>query len=197
LSGGPRLAPGCTVADWSNLLARPSNPTDPNKPGQPFRIFTEGTFADISPPHVIGLTISRDEAMVLDTELGVIHWQDCPSRIEWGENRRTHVERDLDDEVPEEEANWRRGATAWAIPDIFETPKDELRQLNWIPICHCTVRNVPDGDYHHEEGMMSMLQDIYREHGWPDLAVYRKSDCLEAVQKAMSERYPESSCCRG
>jgi hypothetical protein len=35
-----------------------------------------------------------------------------------------------------------------------------------------------------------MLQGIYREHGWPNLDVYDKKECLKAVQKALEEHYP-------
>jgi hypothetical protein len=41
--------------------------------------------------------------------------------------------------------------------------------------------------------MISMLQEIYREHGWPDLDRYRKRECLEAVQEALEERYPDEA----
>ena len=40
--------------------------------------------AKISPPHVLDLVQSRDQAVVLDTELGIIHWEDCPHRLNWG-----------------------------------------------------------------------------------------------------------------
>jgi len=37
------------------------------------------------------------------------------------------------------------------------------------------------------EGAVPMLQDIYRQHGWPDLAAYWKPEGLEAVRKALAE----------
>jgi hypothetical protein len=98
----------------------------------------------------------------------------------------------LDDEVPEEEADWRRDADAWAIADVFEVLKDQFRQLHWLPISCYVVRSAED-ELHHEKGMMSMLQDIYRQHGWPEFDVYRKSNCLDAVRKALAEKYPEST----
>ncbi len=42
--------------------------------------------------------------------------------------------------------------------------------------------------------MLDMLKEIYRQHGWPDLAVYRKAECMAAVQKAMKENYPFFAC---
>ncbi|KAK4233823.1 hypothetical protein C8A03DRAFT_38435 [Achaetomium macrosporum] len=85
-------------------------------------------------------------------------------------------------------------AIPFEISDFFKLLKDQFVHLDWIPISPFTVRDGHDRDWPHEEGMMAMLEDIYRQHGWPDLAVYRKSDCLKAVQKAMAERYPESCC---
>ena len=52
------------------------------------------------------------------------------------------------------------------FPDFFEVLKDQLRQPHWNPISHFAVRAVPEGgDWPLEEGMMSMLQDSYRQHG--------------------------------
>jgi len=41
-----------------------------------------------------------------------------------------------------------------------------------------------------------MLKEIYRQHGWPDLAVYRKAECIAAVREAMDEKYPHLACWR-
>jgi hypothetical protein len=188
------VAPCHVIADWTDFIADLTPDT-----AQESRLITEGELAQmrINPPHVVGLTWNQDEAWVLDTELGIIHWQDCPSRIDFGDDRMPNVEWDLEHEVSEEEAGWRQSATAWAIPDFFKLLKDQFIQLKWIPISHSTVKGVPDDEDDDDEGMIPMLQDIYREHGWPDLAVYRKSECLAAVQKAMAENYPDSVCWRG
>jgi len=188
------VAPCHVIADWTDFIAGLTPDT-----AQESRLITEGELAQmrINPPHVVGLTWNRDEAWVLDTELGIIHWQDCPSRIDFGDGRTASIEWDLEDEVSEEEAGWRQSATAWAIPDFFELLKDQFIQLKWIPISHSTLTGVPEDEDDDEEGMIPMLQEIYREHGWPDLAVYRKSECLAAVQKAMAEHYPDSVCWRG
>lgn len=96
------------------------------------------------------------------------------------------------DKRREEELDWRRDATAWAVPEFFEILKDQFIKLQWMPISHGAVVSAewsfaPSGT---GEGLAAMLQDIYREHGWPDLANYRKEECLAAVRKAMDERYP-------
>ncbi|KAH6851102.1 hypothetical protein B0I37DRAFT_373202 [Chaetomium sp. MPI-CAGE-AT-0009] len=191
----PEVAPGCTVADWPHLITLLSSTQQED--AYSLRLHTEGTFHSFSPPHVVGLIDSQDQAMVLDTKHGIIHWEDCPGRINYGGHCKINVDwADLDDGVPQEEADWRYGAIAWTISDFFEVLKDQFVQLDWLPIGHFTLRAPADGEYPGEEGMMVMLQDFYRQHGWPDLAAYRKTDCLKAVKKAMAERYPESVCYR-
>ncbi|OLN87543.1 hypothetical protein CCHL11_06201 [Colletotrichum chlorophyti] len=189
-------APECILAEWQDLIAylSPGSVTG----GEDMRIASEGaTFASLAPSHVFGLGFGgRDNAvMVLDTKLGIIHWEDCPARIEWG-NWKEQALYEPDDDVPEEEAHWRYSAAAWAIPDFFEVLKDQFRTLNWIPISPYTVRSAASCGGPQEEGMASTLQDIYHEHGWPDLATYRKAECLEAVKKVLLERYPDSVCIR-
>lgn len=196
--GSGEVAPWQTIVDWTDLIAR----LTPDKVEE-CRIITEGELAymPMSPPDVVGLTSNpAGEAWVLDTKLGIVHWQGCPNRINHGGDRIPSVVYDWwEDEVSEEEADWRQNATAWAIPDLFKLLKDQFIQLQWIPISHYTLRGVPEEgeDNDEEKSMIPMLQEIYRQYGWPDLAVYRKSECLEAVQKAMADNYPESTCWRG
>ncbi len=134
--------------------------------------------------------------MVLDTELGIIHWEGCPDRLNWGYACRAQVEWDRDDEVSPEENDWRHGTPAWEIADFFEILKNEFVKLDWIPVSHYEVRDNADRGYANEEGMMDALQAIYRQHGWPDLDAYRMEECLEAVLELMTEKYPESACYR-
>lgn len=88
------------------------------------------------------------------------------------------------------ELAWRQSAAAWAIPDFFEILKDQFRNLKWIPISQHVVWNVSSSCAPDCEGMIPILQDIYRQHGWPDFSRYRKLECLETVQKFLKERYP-------
>jgi hypothetical protein len=39
-----------------------------------------------------------------------------------------------------------------------------------------------------EAGKIATVQDIFREHGWPDLEKYRKRECLEELQRPMLEQ---------
>ncbi|KAK3303764.1 uncharacterized protein B0T15DRAFT_569234 [Chaetomium strumarium] len=184
--------PGHVFINWPDLLSiRDPNDEDP---GRTLRLYTEGDFYDIYPPH------RASYVFLLDTKLGIIHWGNCSTRIENGEWTVNMIDKiDVEEEAQErseEEADWRSSAPAWAIQDFFEVLKDQFRKLHWVPISHYSVRNVAEGEYHGEDGMMAMLLDIYRRHGWPDLTVYRKEDCIVNVLKAMKEKYPGSTCYR-
>lgn len=94
--------------------------------------------------------------------------------------------------MPENEIEWRSESPAWAIRDFFELLKKQYRELKWIPI---NVREVVAADTTFtpsEDGMIPMLQKIFRDHGWSSEQsnAYRKRDCLEAVKAAMEEYYP-------
>ncbi|KAK4119787.1 hypothetical protein N657DRAFT_649755 [Parathielavia appendiculata] len=188
--------PRCSFEDWSYLfetLDRGGSKVES------VRDYTEGfPLRDLSLPHVIGLSHADQEdspVILLDTELDIIHWEDCTrpyevgrnrARVDWEELKKDRLDLDdLDDVVSQTEKDWRYSASAWAIPDFFEVLKDEFRTLNWVPISPYTVRG--SKERWTEVGMMSMLKEIYRQHGWPDLAAYRKTEWLEAVRRALVE----------
>lgn len=194
-------APENIFAFWPDLFHMFT--THPITTGRMLRVMTEGSkFADIAPPHVVGLTYgARDgTVMILDTKLGIVHWDECPFEIELP-NAESVVRYDPDEEddcMPQEEVDWRYGAPAWAIPDFFELLKKLFLELHWVPLSGYTVRStLGETESVGEEGMLAMLQGIYREHGWPDLDAYRKTECLQAVRNAMIQRYPKFSCERG
>ncbi|KAH6688894.1 hypothetical protein F5X68DRAFT_221564 [Plectosphaerella plurivora] len=209
-SGYPRQAdgaPDCELANWQDLFPplRPMEVTrEPDAEG--LRIITEGPdLATVAPPHLFALTAGHREnyIMALDTQLGIVHWEEytCPQRIARGDARMgVDYEPDSDDDVPEGEADWRYSAPAWTVEDFFEVLKDQFKQLHWLPISPWTVRSADYTELHNTKGLTKMLQDIYRQHGWPDLAVYNKAECLKAVQKAVqkavAENYPDSACYR-
>jgi hypothetical protein len=185
------VTPGSTVADWAKLIPR----LGPRYTSDDLLFLTEGPLlSTVSLPHVFGLFLNRDETMMLDTKHGIINWDECHGRIDFGDGGAGFLQVPInldDDDVSQEEADWRYSAPAWEIPDFFNLLKAQFIRLDWIPISPFTVRDGHDRDWPNEEGMMEMLEDTYRQHGWPDLAVYRKSDCMEAVQKVMEEKYPE------
>ncbi|KAI1403244.1 hypothetical protein F4819DRAFT_237305 [Hypoxylon fuscum] len=184
-------APDCYFADWRALI-RGLDEDKSNCDG--LKIITEGyDFYEDAPPHVIGLTAGAyNPLFVLDTELGIVHWSDdCPGEIKLNPSREP-VKDDPYEYAPENEADWRNDAPAWAIADFFELLKDQFRQLKFIPISPHTVTDVYIQG-RRSEGMIPMLQEIYHEHGWPDLERYRKRECLDAIQKALEERYPDEA----
>ncbi|PVH83224.1 hypothetical protein DL98DRAFT_585933 [Cadophora sp. DSE1049] len=183
-------APFCKFANWDSDATYLSTP---RATAEYLKLASEGDeFYEESPPHVIGLTSGgRDNPVfVLDTELGIVHWAVCPGEIRYNPSRED-VQDDPYDYAPENEAEWRADAPAWAITDFFELLKDQFRELHFIPISPRSVINVYTHFGLDSDGMIPMLQNIYREHGWPNLQRYRKQECLEAVQTALEERYPD------
>ncbi|KAK0117609.1 hypothetical protein ONS95_011944 [Cadophora gregata] len=183
-------APFCKFANWNlNAIYLSSG----RATAEHLKLASEGDdFYQESPSHVIGLTSGgRDNPVfVLDTELGIIHWPQCPGEIRHNPSKED-VEDDPYDYAPENEAEWRADAPAWAITDFFELLKDQFREQHFIPISPRRVINVYTHFGLDSDGMIPMLQNIYRERGWPNLERYRKQECLEAVQMALEQRYPD------
>ncbi|PKS09162.1 hypothetical protein jhhlp_003776 [Lomentospora prolificans] len=182
---GPVCALYCPFANWSDCLAnwRKSH-----------RLITEGTaFVKFNNPNAFGLTAGDRETpvMILDVELGIVHWEDCPTSVtnKWHRERVDYGDGYGHGVSPEEEA-WRQSAEAWTIPDFFEVLKNEFRSLTWMPLDPCNMWEAgwPEGTG--EEGIASALRDVYRQHGWPDLSVYNKKECMEAIRNMLKERYP-------
>jgi hypothetical protein len=144
------------------------------------------------PPHVIGLTKSRDDHFMLDTKLGVIYWPECVDTIRYNPPSREPI---LDDPwdseyTPEEEGIWRAAGLAWPVVDFFELLKDQFRRLFFVPLSSRTVWL----DEHlrvSAEPVVRAVQTAYREHGWPDLERFRKHECLRAVEAMLQERFPD------
>ncbi|EGD94585.1 hypothetical protein TESG_02095 [Trichophyton tonsurans CBS 112818] len=150
-------------------------------------------FEDDVPPHVIGLTSGgrNNFTLLLDTKLGVIYWPECPGDIQHDPD--APCERVWDDPyeyASTSEAEWRAEGAYWSIPDFFEIIKDQFRRLLFIPISTITVIDV----YHHGKMFwyFEFLQEIYREHGWPDLEKYNKVECLKDIRKRLMEKYPDN-----
>ena len=180
----------CFFADWPDIIQMLTKyPTRVES----VRVQTEGDLGKLEAPHVVGLTSNRwDESlMVLDTEFGLMHWQECPFEIvkEYG---GSSLASPWDDDIDQKEFVWREDAVRWAIPEFFEILKDQFKKLNWIPISPTSVRSADTFNVGEEEKVANRLRDIYRQHGWPDLGIYRKSECLEAVDRALADCYPET-----
>ncbi|KAI1734711.1 hypothetical protein F4680DRAFT_462263 [Xylaria scruposa] len=166
----------CVFADWSlEGLGKTSTA----------RLLTEGGNWEQVPPHVVGLTNGgRDNPVfLLDTQLGVIHWIDCPDRLRHSPTREQVWGRTL------EGVEWHGEAATWAIADFFEQLKDEFRSLRFVPTS-TVYYDVIDVDAEFDDDglrVLPMLQDVYRSHGWPDVSRYRKKGALEEVEKVLDE----------
>ena len=202
----PQAAPGCYWADWQSLAV--DTVTDAAATKQPYmmsaeeglKVTTEGAEWENVPSHVIGLTSGHRENKIflLDTKLGIIHWPECDGGGDYRHNYDDDPSfidpvYDVDEHVPENEQEWR-SEPAWAIADLLELFKMQYRKLKWIPV---NTQQVVATDFSFDksqDGMIPMLQGIFREHGWSleqeEATHYRKRECMEAVDAALKERYP-------
>lgn len=128
------------------------------------------------------------EILLLDTPLGTIYWPECEGKIH--RTSQTKVMDDAYDYAPENEAEWRGEAPAWGISDFFGVLKNQFRELKFIPISSRHVVDVYTSLAAGTDGMVEIVQEIFREHGWPNLDHYLKDDYLQAVHAAIKERHP-------
>lgn len=193
-------APWVEFANWADT------PCASDEDGEDARVCSEPpeyVESDSIPPHIIGLTACESPELggyfLLDTELGVIHWVGC-----YGELKDTHS---LDDDPTlirpiafdedtatwdedGEEAEWREDSPAWPVTEFFEVLKGQFRNLSFVPLDSKTVRDVYTKSGPDTDGYIETVQDVFRQHGWPDVDRYKKSDCLKAVENILQERYP-------
>ncbi|KAF2132619.1 hypothetical protein P153DRAFT_363918 [Dothidotthia symphoricarpi CBS 119687] len=180
-------APDCTFADWQDIFQRASDR----------RTITIGTedsaISHYIPKHVVGLTCGgrHSPRFLLDVKLGIVQWYECPGQMSDNASRETVDDDPYDYCAAEEEAEWRAEGETWSIPDFFEELKEQFRRLNFIPLSGRKVVHVwkiSPPDY---EAMLVGVQDIYRQHAWPDLERYDKNECLKAVAKFIEEDYAQ------
>lgn len=191
----PQASAHTCFADWQSIAQR----FDPNDPEDVdgIRITTEDEvleeYENRVPGHVIGLTDGgrNNNIFLLDTNLNVIFWLGGSGPVKGLACREPitgYCPHD-DDDIPENEANWRGDADAWAVEDFFEVLKDNFRQLRFIPDGSRQVWEMWTEFGIGREDVIPTVQEIYREHGWPDLGRYRKAECIAAVRKTLLERY--------
>jgi hypothetical protein len=181
-------APDCEFADWQSIF---QSGADRSK----VRVGTEDiSILDSIPKHVIGLTFggSHNPTFLLDVKLGTILWYECPGGI-----RDDPIHEEIEDDpydycCDDEEAEWRAEGTTWAIPDFFAELKDHFRRLDFVPLSSKRVVDVWTRGRPDYEAMLTGVQDIYRQHGWPNLDNYDKTACLTTVTKFIEEQYPEA-----
>ncbi|KAE9370230.1 hypothetical protein N431DRAFT_468297 [Stipitochalara longipes BDJ] len=186
--------PGMDFVDWQadcrDIAIGTANPEN-------CKSFSEDVaISEDVPSTVIGLTYGGlwNSVYLLDTKYGIVHWRDCPFQV-WSHYAEDLVVDDWEEYVPENELEWREECKTWSIVKFFEILKDQYLKLHYIPI---NPRKVLIEDTESDpDDMLSMLQAVYREHGWPDLDRYHKEECLKAVQKELNEHYPDYASDRG
>jgi hypothetical protein len=77
---------------------------------------------------------------------------------------------------------------SWDVTEFFDKLKRHFRQLDFVPI---SPTEVIEGWEPRSEELVEELKPIYRKHGWPDLEVYRKEECLAEVKKAVHRIDPD------
>lgn len=170
------------AAEWPYLL---EEPISSQKEIEELRIFTEGLDWPNIPPSAFAFTISseNDAVCILDTRFGLVYWLDPPN-FEDGPIREPFLDKELLEIcTPESEHEWRNHP-AWAIADFFEVMKNEFRLLRSVPIDESDILRWNDDDIQNEPGVLAYLvRRTYQMYGWPDLAVYEKESCQEAVNR--------------
>lgn len=132
------------------------------------------------------------DRFILDTQFGIVYWLDTPDQ-----HRETPIkEPSLDGEVleiclPENEHNWR-SHTAWAISDFSEVLEHEFKLLRAVPIEQDSIKEWVDGD---ENDLVTktailtyLVRRTYQMYNWPDLSLYDKDSCQNAVERLVESR---------
>jgi hypothetical protein len=175
------------------------------KSAETMRFATEGVIFEHVRAHVVGLAMRQrnDHGVLLDTKLGVVFWHEAATEFIWFSpfpvigglyDSDNDSEREGNEEggiaISVGEREWRECEAVWTIADFFATLKHNLKELHFVPM---SKRRVVDGWYGPEANGLNaveMVKGIYRAHGWPDLELYRKEDCLKAIHAALAEHFP-------
>lgn len=172
------------AANWRSYLERSSSSQEDI---ENLRVITEGLdWLDI-PSSAFAFTTSGDNyVFILDTQFGLIYWLETPD-LKYDPIKEPFLDTKLlRMYTPKIEHYWREH-TAWAIADIFEILKNELRLLKSVPIeCDAIEEwHEPEQDYLQcEVGLeIYFVRRTYQMYGWPDLSVYDKDSCLDAVNR--------------
>ncbi|KAL6712342.1 hypothetical protein ACN47E_000219 [Coniothyrium glycines] len=180
-------APDCTFADWQDLFRRSAG-------RQTIISGTEDAYIyEHVPKHVVGLTCggNYNPRFLLDVKLGTISWYKCPAPLADNSSCEQIEDDPYDYCDNEQEAEWRAECGEWSVPDFFEELKNQFEQLNFVPLSARKVEHVWKSGPEDHKDMLAGVQDIYRQHGWPDLEQYDKTACLAAVDNFIAEHYPQ------
>ncbi|KAK1838610.1 hypothetical protein CCHR01_18767 [Colletotrichum chrysophilum] len=173
----PEVTPGGRWIDWhtSGIWVREGR-SDIDE----LRTISEGpAIMENVPEHVVGLTMSEHHVFLLDTELGVVYWPECPGRLRDGPRCIEDDPYDYCDD--DEDAEWRADGAAWSVADFFKVLKAQYRTLRWVPWNEYEVLDSESTT----RRPIPALQEVFRRHGWPNSPQYRKEDCLEETKAVM------------
>ncbi|SMR47981.1 unnamed protein product [Zymoseptoria tritici ST99CH_3D1] len=181
--GRPRMI----FADWRLIavwLARGTSDAEGIK------ILIEGGNKYCIAPHVVSLTfgVAENPVVFLDTKLGTVYWPECPEVVSRGDYSE-QVEHDPYEDYPEEEWDWRdeHDTAIWTVSGFFDTLKQHFLALDFYPVDRWQVDPIWLQGGPKRDGICETAHRVFREHGWPSLAAYRKSECLQALKKALDE----------
>lgn len=195
---------GCEFEDWASrarAIAALSYPLSLETKDS-FLFVTQHIWRNI-PAHVVGLVKTPDFQILLDTKLGIVYFIGAdaspgPVRKAFTTNHLFPViTADPWEYAIKAEEDWRGGGggpCAWEIIDFFKMLEHHFREFNYVPFPVGRgweviedideEQELPDGD----PGLLfPRLREVFREHGWPDLAQYRKGECIEAVGSLVEE----------
>ncbi|GIZ37970.1 hypothetical protein CKM354_000139800 [Cercospora kikuchii] len=145
------------------------------------------------PPHVIGIS-QGPYKMLLDTQLGIVYWNDCPPAIHEDPSHPIQpIQDDPIDYSSDEELGWRC-APAWPIPEFFEVLKHHFVNLDCVPLSRRLVEEAwygDEGDVPDTLGACRVGGEIFRRYGWPDLQKFRKEDCMAELETVLPEKFPD------
>lgn len=185
----PQCAPRTAFQDWDAFCGLlDDNPTSQDTMGKGGSESPDCW--EQTPPHVVGLCGGgRDDGrFLLDTKLGIVHWNGCPSKMEEQHNTTLKIMREfVQDHVPDTEYDWRAKAPAWPVRMFFQLLKNEYRNLHFLPTHGPWQMNVYTTYAAERRPMVPMLQRIWEEHGWPGSRDFDKKKCLDAIKQACKE----------
>ncbi|USP81890.1 hypothetical protein yc1106_09164 [Curvularia clavata] len=182
-------APDCRFMNWHTGLT--------NWNGEKLKLFTEILPEEgMIPPHIVGLTfiMRYTPAILLDTELGVIYWHDPPGEIMTGYGSFGEATSWAEDGlIPEDQVEWRESSCFWLFQHFFEMLKNKFRTLEFVPFGRHQVESMWPFIQRNEEKqrLLEAIQEVYRDHGWPDMTRFRKEDCLADIDAMVKARFPD------
>lgn len=99
-------------------------------------------------------------------------------------------EQGSDEEKEDNSPQWIKDeySPSWDVAEFFDKLKRHFRQLDFVPI---NSTEIIEGWEERSEELVEELKIIYRKHGWPDLEVYTKEECLDEVEKNVRRIDPD------